>query len=304
MNNTQQKRSLGLLLAFLGTFLFALKSIFIKLAYFEGLNSDVVLMLRMAIALPIYLGILSYIFCKKDKSKALTQTTFFSIIGLGFIGYFLASLLDLKGLETISAGLERLTLFTYPIFTAILGAIFFSTPLTKRIVIVLITTYLGLWTMFNQESLLNDSNDIGTGVILVLFSALSYAFYVLSSKKIISSIGSVLFTAIAMSASSAFVLFFYFLLFDFSQASISHNAWLWVFLLAIVSTVIPSFLISEAIHRISPLQTSIVGMLGPIVTIILAVFILSEPFGVYQILGISLVMLGVGLLTFRRQIKK
>jgi drug/metabolite transporter (DMT)-like permease len=44
--------------------------------------------------------------------------------------------LDLKGLETISAGLERLTLFTYPIFTAILGAIFFSTPLTKRIVIV------------------------------------------------------------------------------------------------------------------------------------------------------------------------
>jgi hypothetical protein len=50
----------------------------------------------------------------------------------------------LKGLETISAGLERLTLFTYPIFTAILGAIFFSTPLTKRIVIVLITTYLGL----------------------------------------------------------------------------------------------------------------------------------------------------------------
>jgi hypothetical protein len=39
MNNTQQKRSLGLLLAFLGTFLFALKSIFIscqtRLAYID-----------------------------------------------------------------------------------------------------------------------------------------------------------------------------------------------------------------------------------------------------------------------------
>ncbi|CAC9656011.1 Permease of the drug/metabolite transporter (DMT) superfamily [uncultured Gammaproteobacteria bacterium] len=300
MNNTQQKFSLGLLLAFLGTFLFALKSIFIKLAYFEGLNSNVVLMLRMAIALPIYLGILSYIFWKKDQSKVLAQTTLFSIVGLGFIGYFLASLLDLKGLETISAGLERLTLFTYPIFIAILGAIFFSTLLTKRIIVVLITTYLGLWIMFSQERLLSDSNDIGSGVILVLFSALSYAFYVLFSKKIISRIGSVLFTAIAMSASSMFVLFFYFLLFDFSQVSISHNAWLWVFLLATVSTVIPSFLISEAIHRISPLQTSIVGMLGPIVTIILAVFILSEPFGIHQILGVSLVVLGVGFLTFRR----
>ncbi|CAC9637401.1 hypothetical protein [uncultured Gammaproteobacteria bacterium] len=57
---------------------------------------------------------------------------------------------------------------------------------------------------------------------------------------------------------------------------------------------------SEAIHRISPLQTSIVGMLGPIVTIILAVFILSEPFGIHKILGVSLVVLGVGFLTFRR----
>lgn len=44
--------------AFLGTTLFetfALKSIFIKLAYAQGLDTDSVLMLRMLIALPIYL---------------------------------------------------------------------------------------------------------------------------------------------------------------------------------------------------------------------------------------------------------
>lgn len=298
MNHTQQNAFLGLLFAFLGTFLFALKSIFIKLAYTEGLNGDIVLMLRMVIALPIYLTILSYFFWKKGKPKALSGATFVSIVGLGFIGYFLASLLDLKGLEYISAGLERLALFTYPIFTAILGALFFTTPLTQRIIIVLITTYSGLWIMFNQESLSN--NDTQTGVILVLFSALSYAFYVLFSKNIISKIGSVLFTAIAMSASSVFVLCFYFVWFDFSQLPISQNAWLWVFLLAIISTVIPSFLISEAIHRISPLKTSIVGMLGPIVTILLAVWILAEPFGIHQFLGISLVIFGVGILTFKR----
>jgi uncharacterized membrane protein len=68
MNNTQQNISLGLLFAFLGTFLFALKSIFIKLAYLEGLNSDVVLMLRMAIALPIYLGILTILIYETHKT--------------------------------------------------------------------------------------------------------------------------------------------------------------------------------------------------------------------------------------------
>ncbi len=38
MNHSQQVRLFGFLLAFLGTFL--LKSIFIKLAYLEGLDAD------------------------------------------------------------------------------------------------------------------------------------------------------------------------------------------------------------------------------------------------------------------------
>ena len=277
-----------------------LKSIFIKLAYAQGLDANIVLMLRMAIALPIYLTILVYFFYKKDTPKALSQKMLIQIIGLGFIGYFLASLLDLKGLEYISASLERLTLFTYPIFVAIFGAMFFSIPLTKRIVAVLLTTYLGLWVMFHQEHLLSPHSNIELGVILVLLSALSYAFYMLFSKKIIGKIGSVLFTVIAMSVSSVFVLIFYFLLFDFSKTQVSNEAWFWIFMLAIFSTVIPSFLASEAIYRISPLQTSIMGMLGPVVTIVLAAFILAEPFDIHQILGMSLVLLGVGLLTFKR----
>jgi hypothetical protein len=56
-----------------------------------------------------------------------------------------------------------------------------------------------------------------------LFSALSYAFYVLSSKKIISSIGSVLFTAIAMSASSAFVLFLCQYMYDYESMSFDER---------------------------------------------------------------------------------
>ena len=303
MKDKKKHTSLGVLLAFLGTFLFAFKSIFIKLAYAEGLNSETVLMLRMAIALPIYLSILGYLyFSKRDAMKNLNKKIVVRIIGLGAIGYFLASALDLKGLEYISAGLERLTLFTNPIFVALLGALFFSTPLTKRIIVVLITSYLGLWLMFKQEVLLGSNNsDTIRGIILVLCAALSYSFYMLFGKKTISEVGSVLFTAIAMSVSSVFALVLYFLLFDISKIVISPKAWLWMFLLAIVSTVFPSFLISAAIHRISPLQTSVVGMLSPVITIILAVLILSEPFGIYQFLGIGLVVFGVAVLNFKRK---
>lgn len=61
MNHSRQVRLFGFLLAFLGTTFFALKSIFIKLAYLEGLDADSVLMLRMFISLSIYVFIIAYL---------------------------------------------------------------------------------------------------------------------------------------------------------------------------------------------------------------------------------------------------
>ena len=289
---------IGFLYACLGTLLFSLKSIFIKLAYAQGLNTDSVLMLRMAISLPVYLVIIAYLYRKNNTSFSLIRQSFGLIIFLGFIGYFLASWLDLKGLEYITAGLERLTLFTYPIFVTILGALFFKTPIKKKIVITLVLTYLGLWIIFNQEAVVNTSNKM-LGLMLVTLSALSYSFYVLLSKNIIHKIGSLWFTALAMSVSSVFVLVYYGLFLDWNNLVVTNQAWWLVVSLAIISTVIPSFLISEAIAKIGSAQTGIVGTIGPVITIVLAVIILNEPFTSYHIIGISLVMIGVLLLTVK-----
>lgn len=289
----------GFFFAFLGTTLFALKSIFIKLAYQQGLDTDSVLMLRMLIALPIYLIIIAFLSSKNSTPKSAIKQNFLNIMFLGFIGYFLSSWLDLKGLEQISASLERLTLFTYPIFVAILGALFFNTPITRKISISLLLTYIGLWLVFNQE-LSSHIGDTTTGVILVSCAALSYALYVLLSKKLIHLLGSLWFTALAMSISSIFVLLYYALFFDLTALKISNYAWLWVGLLAIISTVIPSFMISEAILKIGSAQTSIVGTLGPIITIGLAILILGEPFSIYHAVGIILVIFGVAFLTIKK----
>ena len=292
----------GFLLAFLGTALFSIKSIFIKLAYAQGLNTDSVLMLRMAISLPIYLFIIIYLLRKNKTPTTRIKQNFLFILFLGFIGYFLASWLDLKGLETLSAGLERLALFTYPIFISLLGALFFNTPLSRKIIVTLILTYSGLWIVFAQELKVNTmALEVITGVGFVLLSALSYSFYVLLGKPVIHRIGSLWFTALAMSASSVFVLLYYAIFFDFSDLLITNQAWLWMVLLAIISTVIPSFMLSEAIARIGSAQTSIVGTLGPVITIVLAVFILNEPFNQYHAMGIGLVITGVMLLVLKNQ---
>ena len=67
-------------------------------------------------------------------------------------------------------------------------------------------------------------------------------------------------------------------------------------MLVILSTVIPSFMMVEAIDRIGPANTGVVGMLGPVFTIALAIYLLNEPFTLGLVIGSILMMTGVATL--------
>lgn len=285
--------SLGFALAGFGTLLFSLKSIFIKFLYLQGLNADIVLVLRMALSLPIYLLLLVWCISRYTYETNLNAITIVKIFLLGFLGYYLASLLDLMSLELISAQLERLGLFTYPFMVAVLGYLFFDERITKRIIFSLVITYLGLYIVMGQELKLTGEGVI-EGTLLVLASALSFSIYVLLSKKHIKRLGSLLFTCIAMISSCIFGLIHGVVFLHQQSLMINHVAWFWLLMLVILSTVIPSFMMVEAINRLGATRTGIVGMLGPIFTIALAVYLLDEPFTELLVIGVLLMMVGVG----------
>lgn len=288
----QKNISLGFFLAIVGTLMFSLKSAFIKFLYLQGLNADSVITLRMAFSLPIFISILIWKLRDPAKKSKLNPHILGSIFLLGFLGYFLAALFDLMGLELITAQLERLTLFTYPFMVAILGAIFFNEPVTRRIIFALIIAYSGILIVMLQE-LQITGNNVTRGVMFVSISALSFSFYVLLSKPLIKRLGSVLFTSLAMISSCIFGLIYGAVTIDWSLFEMTQTAWLWLSLLVIVSTVIPSFMMAEAIHRIGPTQTGVVGMLGPVFTIATAIYWLNEPFTATIAVGVCLVMAGV-----------
>jgi drug/metabolite transporter (DMT)-like permease len=283
---------LGFALAGFGTLLFSLKSIFIKFLYAEQLDADSVLVLRMLLSLPIYALILIWSLRNNSLAENLKLPAVAKIFMLGFFGYYLASLLDLMSLELISAQLERLGLFTYPFMVALLGYVFFNEQITRKIIFSLVITYVGLYVVMGQELKLTGEGVV-EGTLLVLGSALSFALYVLFSKPFIKQLGSRLFTCIAMISSCAFVLSHGLIVLDFSLLTVSQQAWFWLMLLVVLSTVIPSFMMVEALGRIGATQTGIVGMLGPIFTIVLAIYLLDEPFTVGLVVGVVLMMIGV-----------
>ena len=99
----------------------------------EQANAALMLALRMAISLPFFLGVGFYAVLKlRRDGKPLPSMAMFTRATLvGFVGYYVSSQLDFAGLIYISAQLERLVLFTYPIFVMILGWMFFKARITK-----------------------------------------------------------------------------------------------------------------------------------------------------------------------------
>ena len=260
----------------------------------------------MLLAAPFYIAMLVYL--KRDHSptrpiQQLNRLDILKIMGLGFFGYYLASYLDLTGLHYITAQLERLTLFTYPTMIAILAWIFLGEKITRTIIISLVLCYLGLWVMYSQEIKLTDQSNINVrnGVLLVLGSALSYSIYVIFAKPMIQKFGSRRFTSIAMLGSTGFVIIHFLVFHPLDLSHIPSMVWIYCALLAFVCTVIPSFMITEAISRIGAARTSILGTAGPVFTIILAVFVIDEPFTIYHAIGVVIVLIGVACVSIKKR---
>ena len=289
------RTSSGLILALTGTFLFAVKAILIKLAFGEGTDATTLLSLRLGLACPFYVATL--LLLPRPTQRARKRDVAAAMV-LGFFGYYLASFLDMAGLERISAQLERLTLFTYPALIAILAWFFLREPLGWRVIVSLILCYAGIYLMYARERTWTDAGDLRVGILLVVGAALSYSIYVVLAKPIMQRMGSPRFTSLAMIGSTVFAACHFSMTHGLSDLQLSGRAWLYAIMLAFGCTVIPSFLTNEAILRLGATRTTIVGTVGPVITMILASLILREPTSWQHVWCMLVVLAGVGLVAW------
>jgi drug/metabolite transporter (DMT)-like permease len=289
-----QSRLLGYAFAAAGAALFSTKAIFIKLAYMDQVNPALMLALRNLVALPFFLGVGIYtVYQMRRDGKALPSLKLTGqALATGFIGYYVSSLLDFEALSYITAQLERLVLFTYPIFVMFLGWMFFKARITGMSILAAAITYAGLCVVF-LSALPTGGDNVVIGTVLVLGCAITFALYQLLAKGFITTMGSALFTSIALTGSAIACIAHYVIFsqsFDFSSSP--RFFWL-AAATAIFATVLPSFLVNAGLARISPQSTSMVATISPLITISLAVWILGEQFTVYDAIGAVMVIAGV-----------
>ena len=289
---------IGYACAALGAALFSTKAIVIKLAYAEGINTETLLALRMALSFPVYavIGVLAIRDRLMHGRPLPGRALVLRVAAVGLLGYWLASYTDFLGLVYISAQFERLILFTYPAFVVLFGAMFFGQAMRARVVVGVLISYCGLLLIFATKLNVLGS-DVVKGAGLVLVAAISFALYQLLAKGLIGKIGPRLFTCIAMSAAAAAALLQFALTQPLGSLFVGPELLGYGLLLAIGATVLPSFLLNAALHRISAQANATIGTLSPVITILLALAVLGETISWIDAAGTALVLAGVGWFT-------
>lgn len=285
---------MAVLIAALGVILFSTKAVIIKLAYQYDIDAVSLLLLRMLFALPFYVVIFG-LRRKEWKENPLTKKQLGAILSLGFVGYYLASYFDFKGLTLISASLERLILFSYPTIVLVLSAIFLKKRITVPQYVSILITYLGIAIIFLDKGGITggSSSDLLWGSSFIALSAFAYAVYLVGSNSLIAQVGTVRLTTYSMIISCFIVILHYLITTEPDIFNYQLEVYLLSFLMAIIATVIPSFLINEAIKRMGAPNVSIIGSLGPVSTITLSMIFLGEALTFIQYGGALVIICGV-----------
>lgn len=299
---TSESRPLTALIGYasagIGAAFFSTKAIFIKLAYEDQLDASLFLAYRMIFATPVFVAIGIWALAKREAT-GLPRPDAASVAWaafVGFIGYYMASAFDFAGLQYISASLERLVLFTYPLFVMLIGVVFYGEALTAFGLAAAAVTYIGLAVVFAVD-LPAGGRDTMIGTALILGAAISFAWHQILAKRVIVRLGPTLFTSIALTSAGVFCVLHHLVFGSGDFTATPRFLWLAAGC-AVVATVLPTFLISAGLARVSSQAVSMIATVSPIVTIGLAIAILKEPFTAADALGAALVLVGVGVYTW------
>jgi len=284
----------GVLLAVAGAIAFSGKAIIVKLAYRYGVDAVTVIMYRMLFALPIFAAMAWW---ASRGQPALAGRDWLGVLGLGVTGYYLASFLDFLGLQYVTASLERLILYLNPTLVLLLGWLLYRRRWTLAQVAGMAVSYAGVVLVFGHEASLSGSNVV-LGAALILASAVSYAIYLVYSGQLVKRLGSLRLVGLASSVACVLCIAQFLLLRPMASALTVAPEVIWLSLLnAVLCTAVPVLLVMMAIERVGPAVTSQTGMVGPLSTILLGVWLLGEPFTAWVAAGTVLVIAGIFVFT-------
>lgn len=260
--------------------------------YAEGMNTPSVLFYRFGLAWLIIAAVMLF----RRESLRVDRREFLTLSALGllFIGSSLTLYLSFR---LMPAGVASTILFTYPVMTAAIMALFFREKITLSTVSSIALAMAGVLLLYWGDG--TGALHLG-GVILVLVSALTYALYIIVVDKSPLQMSSFKINFYVLLYCAAGMALFALLSGQPLMLPPTPTAWLWVSWLAIVPAIMALVMMVYAAKYIGSTPTAILGALEPTTAVLIGVLVFAEPFSLRLLLGILLVLASVSIVVLAK----
>ena len=214
---------------------------------------------------------------------------------------FAAKAIFIKLAYAAHPGLDAVTLLALRMIFSLPFFLFMARPITRRVAIALLVSYAGLGLAYWHDlAITNDTSALIAGTGLVFLSAICYAVYMVVGTGLTRRIGSMRFTAYMMLVATFFVMAQFFIMRPLSALDLPMKIYAYSVCLAVFSTAAPVWMMAEALKRIGASDASMIGSVGPVLTIFLGAAFLGEQISVLQLVGAALVLGGVAMISLGR----
>lgn len=277
------KHFIGIALITISAASFGTLAIFGRLAYEAGLDTFTLLFLRFTAAALMMFALLLI-----RKESLPRGRTLIQLIGMGALGYVGQSFFYLSAIKHASAGLVALLLYLYPMFVAVLAAIFLKEKFSFLKIAALVLATLGAALTANPEG------GQWQGILFAISAALVYSIYIIVGTGVMKRVTAVQSSTVIFA--SAGVVYGALTLFSGAHLPETGAGWGAVGGLILLATVIPVVAFLAGLKRIGPTNASMLSTLEPVVTVILAAIIFGERLRTLMLVGGGLILLSVLLL--------
>lgn len=257
--------------------------------YAEGMNTPSVLFYRFGLAWIIIAVVMAVKAIGRHESLRVDRREFLTLSALGVLFIF-SSLTLYISFRHMPAGVASTILFTYPVMTAAIMALFFKEKVRLATVLSIVLSLVGVLLLYWGDS--GGALSL-VGVVLVLVSALTYALYIIVVDKSPLQMSSFKINFYVLFYCAAGMALFALLSGQQLMLPPTPRAWLWVGWLAVVPAIMALVMMVYAAKYIGSTPTAILGALEPTTAVLIGVFVFEEPFSFRLLLGIILILAAV-----------
>lgn len=253
--------------------------------YEDGINANSVLFYRFALAV-VMLGMLM---AARRKSLKVSRRELSLLCALGVV-FSTSSITLYFSFCFMDAGIASTLLFVYPVMVAVIMALLFKERLPAVSVFAIMLALSGIAMLYHGDGGATLSTR---GVMLVMFSSLSYAVYIVVVNKSPLRMSSMKLTFYVLFFGMLTVLTNSFITGLHIQMLTTPRMWSCAFMLALLPTVFSLVLMTISVHETGSTPTAVMGALEPLTAVMIGVAAFGEQLTPRLAAGIVLILTAV-----------